>query len=255
MSMETRNLPDESFGALQGCLVEGSLEQRAQQRRIRRRSLTISVLLQAAVLVAVVLVPLFSKTERIALANVTPVPPYSRYREVRSRQPLPRDSGAKNRCSFCPPTHIPQTIVMHPREEGDDPGEPNIPGVLPGGPEAMGLIPVADARPRRPDIDKTDPPRPRMVHITTIDPAMLKHRVDPVYPVLMKQTHREGRVEIHALISEDGTMQSLQVVGGDPMFFSSALEAVQLWIYKPTYLNGKPVQVDTTITVIYSMQR
>ena len=75
-----------------------------------------------------------------------------------------------------------------------------------------------------------------------------------MYPTLAIQIHREGRVEIHAIIGTDGTMQMVQVVGGDPLFYASALEAVQRWEYKPTYLNGQPVQVDTTITVIYTMQ-
>jgi protein TonB len=83
---------------------------------------------------------------------------------------------------------------------------------------------------------------------------MLRHRVEPVYPSLARQIHKEGRVEIHAIIGTDGTMQSVQVMTGDPLFYASALEAVQQWIYKPTYLNGQAVQVDTTITVIYSMQ-
>lgn len=82
---------------------------------------------------------------------------------------------------------------------------------------------------------------------------MLIHRVEPVYPVLAKQTHREGRVELRAIIGTDGTIRSLQIVSGDPLFLMSAKEAVEQWRYKPTVLNGQPVEIDTYITVIYSM--
>ncbi len=91
------------------------------------------------------------------------------------------------------------------------------------------------------------------MHVTTIDPAMLVHRVEPVYPVLAKQTHREGRVELRAIIGTDGTIKSLQVAVSDPLFDRSALDAVQQWRYRPTILNGQAVEIDTYITVIYSM--
>ena len=90
--------------------------------------------------------------------------------------------------------------------------------------------------------------------MTMLDPAMLKHRVEPVYPTLAKQIHKEGRVELRAIIGTDGTIRSLQIVSGDPIFFISAREAVEQWRYKPTVLNGKPVEIDTFITVIYNLQ-
>ena len=90
--------------------------------------------------------------------------------------------------------------------------------------------------------------------MTQLDPALLIHRVEPVYPPLAKQTHREGRVELRAIIGTDGRIRSLQIVAGDPLFEQSAVEAVQQWRYKPTILNGQPVEIDTSIMVIYSMQ-
>jgi protein TonB len=89
--------------------------------------------------------------------------------------------------------------------------------------------------------------------MTQLDPAMLIYRVDPIYPALARQIHKEGRVELHARIATDGSVQSLEVVGGDPLFFQSALQAVRQWRYRPTILNGQPVEIDTHITVIYTM--
>jgi len=92
------------------------------------------------------------------------------------------------------------------------------------------------------------------MHVTHIDRAMLIYRVEPIYPPLPRQIHKEGRVELRAIIATDGTIQSLQVVAGDPLFYESAKEAVIQWRYKPTILNGQPVEVDTYITVIYTLQ-
>jgi periplasmic protein TonB len=92
------------------------------------------------------------------------------------------------------------------------------------------------------------------LRFTNLDPAMLIHRVEPVYPPLAKQIHKEGRVELRAIIGTDGTIQSLEVISGDPLFLLSAREAVEQWRYKPTYLNGQPVEIDTFITVVYLMQ-
>jgi len=83
---------------------------------------------------------------------------------------------------------------------------------------------------------------------------MLVHRVEPVYPTLAWHTHREGRVELRAIIDTDGTIQSLQVVVSDSLFNQSAMEAVSQWRYRPTILNGQPVEIDTYITVIYTTQ-
>src|SRR6266404_2750425 len=263
MSLEPQNVSDEiseeGLGSLRGCLMDGDPEQRRRQRSIRRRSLAISIAVQSAILTALILVSLFGKPQSIAHANVTRVPPYSRYRDVsqdsgaRHRHP----EGPQNQCRFCAPPNIPPTIVTHDAitsgnqndnvpPEGIGDGPIGGPGILPFDSERHGPIP--------PNWTETQVKRPRIVRMTTLDPAMLTHRVEPSYPILAKQTRREGRVELRAIIGTDGTIQSLQIVSGDPMFLRSALEAVQQWHYKPTILNDQPVEIDTYITVVYTMQ-
>lgn len=83
---------------------------------------------------------------------------------------------------------------------------------------------------------------------------MLLHRVEPIYPALARQIHREGQVELHAIISTDGSIQSLQIVSGDALFLQSATEAVRQWRYRATVLNSQPVEIETYITVIYTLQ-
>jgi protein TonB len=84
---------------------------------------------------------------------------------------------------------------------------------------------------------------------------MLIERVEPAYPTLARQTRREGRVELRAIISTDGRIESVEMVSGDVMFERSALDAVSRWRYRPTFLNGQAVKVDTYITVIYVLGR
>jgi periplasmic protein TonB len=252
MSPEPRSVsaasPKESLGTLSACLVDGDAEQLARQRRVKRRALAISISLQSAVLAVLILLPLFSKAERISLNIVTPVPPYRHYR--------PHPHGRQNLCRFCPPLSIPHSISTQDdksssRETDEAPGiGDNIPGALDG------LISLTDSRDRvlPPPITERPTTRPQIVHITTIDPAMLIHRVEPAYPILAKQTHREGRVELRAIIGTDGTIQSLQIVTSDPLFDRSAQEAVSQWRYRPTILDGKPVEIDTFITVVYTMR-
>ena len=89
----------------------------------------------------------------------------------------------------------------------------------------LGCINIPTRGPERPAGQEVSHEKPKMVH-TQISAAMLTHRVEPVYPTLAKQLGRAGRVELRAVIATDGTIQSLQVVSGDPLFYQSAMDAV-----------------------------
>ena len=252
----SETIPSKSLGSLGSCLVEGDPEQRRSERRVRRRSLIISIVTQAAVVALLILLPLFGRTEHLALAIATPIPPYSPYKGPSHDAGTQHPHGDIHReCHFCVPTHISPIIVTHDTtSDASDDLVPDgaIPGILGGGPG--GLIPIPDGRANVPP----PPPdrhvaRPSILHMTQLDPAMLIHRVDPLYPTLARQIHREGHVELRALIATDGSIKSLEVVGGDPIFYQSALDAVSQWHYKPTILNGQPMEVETRISVIYAM--
>ena len=239
---------------LNGCLVDGDSEQLKRARKIRRRALAISISLQAIALAAILLVPLLGRPAVMSW-NVVPVPPYySRPTPPHAdivhvvRQQRPRPTG------FYEPTRIPQHINTDPQ-----PPEPvneslpfdnagiNIPGATPMGDARLTTQPPPPAEPK--------PKTPKTMHLSHIDASKLVYRIDPIYPVLAKQIGRSGQVELHAMIGEDGAIQSLEAVGGDPMFFASAMQAVKQWRYTPTMLNGQPVKVDTYITVIYNLSR
>jgi protein TonB len=81
------------------------------------------------------------------------------------------------------------------------------------------------------------------------------NRVQPVYPPLARQTRIQGTVKLHAIIAKDGSVQQLEVLSGHPLLVQAALDAVRQWRYKPTLLNGEPVEVDTTVDVIFSLNQ
>ena len=83
----------------------------------------------------------------------------------------------------------------------------------------------------------------------------LIHRVEPVYPPIAKLTGVQGTVLIKALISTDGRIDQAQVVSGSPLLSPAALEAIRQWRYRPYFLNGGPIEVETEITVNFVLQR
>ncbi len=77
----------------------------------------------------------------------------------------------------------------------------------------------------------------------------LVHKVTPVYPPEAKEARIQGTVRLEAVISKEGDVAELSVVSGHPKLVQAALDAVKQWRYEPTYLNGQPVEVITTIDV------
>jgi len=88
-----------------------------------------------------------------------------------------------------------------------------------------------------------------------VQAARIVNRVQPVYPPLPRQTRISGTVRLHAIIGKDGAITSLEVMSGHPLLQQAALDAVRQWRYQPTLLNGEPVDVDTTIDVIFSLNQ
>jgi len=254
MSSRERAKAELCPGAFSECLVEGDEEVTARERKIKRRALGLSVALQSAALAVFVITPLFAKPAALVGKLVVPIPPY-RNRPA-PRQPTQPSTGTTHvvRCLYCfQPTKIPPTVRILERE--DVRGAPEIPGAITsstGNGDAYG-IPIVDSRPQPPRAEEVTHENKR-IHESHIDPALLIRRIEPLFPSLARQTRRSGKVELHALIGTDGSVQELQVVSGDPLFVNSALDAVRQWHYRPTYLNGQPVEIDTFITVIYTLQ-
>ena len=85
--------------------------------------------------------------------------------------------------------------------------------------------------------------------------ANLIKQPKPVYPPLAKAARVQGTVKFQATISKDGTIQNLQLLSGPPLLVTAAKDAVLQWQYKPTLLNGDPVEVITTIDVNFTLSQ
>jgi protein TonB len=81
----------------------------------------------------------------------------------------------------------------------------------------------------------------------------LLHRVQPIYPPLARTAHIQGEVVLFALISKSGNIDNLRVLSGHPMLAPAAVEAVSQWRYRPYVLNGEPIEVETQITVKFTL--
>ena len=135
-----------------------------------------------------------------------------------------------------------------------------VPGGVPGGTAAgvlggiMGGVPTA-APPPPPPVKK-EPEKPKLERIRVggnVQAANLVRKVTPVYPPLAKQARVQGTVRFTAIIGRDGAIQNLQLVSGHPLLVPAATEAVKQWVYRPTMLNGEPVEVITQIDVNFTL--
>lgn len=88
---------------------------------------------------------------------------------------------------------------------------------------------------------------------STIVAGMIVQKTIPTYPIIAKETRTEGVVELQATISTRGTIENLRVISGHPMLRQAALDAVSNWRYRPYLLNGQPVEVETTVNVVFKL--
>lgn len=83
--------------------------------------------------------------------------------------------------------------------------------------------------------------------------GLLIKRVQPIYPPLAMQMRVEGAVELEATVSKDGSTSNIKVLKGDPMLTQAAVDAVRRWKYKPYFLDGQPVELQTQITINFKL--
>ncbi len=141
------------------------------------------------------------------------------------------------------PNKIPETIA---------PIEDELPPPSPAGPgEIWGAI-LRSPTPVISPVARTETPQ-RVRVGGQMQQARLVSQPKPVYPPLARVARIQGTVRLEAIISKDGTIESLKVTSGHPWLTQAALEAVRQWRYQPTILNGEPVEVSTTIEVNFTL--
>ncbi|PYX71097.1 MAG: energy transducer TonB [Acidobacteria bacterium] len=156
------------------------------------------------------------------------------------------------------PTRIPQRVQMI-KEEDAPPPMPSVGGVVGGVPGGIpggqlggvigGIVNATNAA-----VPKFIPVTPQRVRISQgVTRGLLVQKVEPQYPTLARAARVQGDVVLSAVIDTNGQITNLQLVSGHPMLVPAAIAAVKQWRYKPYLLNGQPVEVETTITVIFSL--
>jgi protein TonB len=248
-------------------MLEDSLFE-SQGRGKTRKPLTMAIaaVAHAVTITGLVLIPLL-QTQAITLPpiNLPLLVPRANVSEsavpLVPAQPHIQQYARPASDAFTAPTTIPHDIVLT-----DDPAPPQITGLLPGVGESTGrtlsnlfapktgnlvpLEPVAPPPPPPAPVLKTE----RIRRGGVVQAANLIHQVSPIYPRLAQQARAQGVVVLAAVISKEGTVDSLRVVSGHPLLNQAALDAVKQWLYRPTMLNGDPVEVETTITVTFTLQ-
>jgi TonB family protein len=102
-------------------------------------------------------------------------------------------------------------------------------------------------------LDRTAPQRIRVGG--NVQQANLIQKVTPHYPPQAKQDRMQGKVQFTVLIGKDGHVQNVELVSGEPVLADAAKEAVAQWVYKPTLLNGQPVEVLTQVDVNFTLMQ
>jgi periplasmic protein TonB len=233
-----------------------SLLEVSPSQRLRKGWLTAgSITLQAVVVVCLLLLPLV-KPE--GLASITHVPvPISWFGSPQpiqaAQQQISSAHGGANTIT------VPHAFSFLPHAGNNSPDEPATCVICPGagtGPTGPGLLPFGESQPTMPG------PPPAQPHITSRPPRIshwmggnLISKVQPQYPPIARTAGIQGQVVLQAIVSREGTIESLKVLSGHPLLVRSAIEAVSQWRYRPYYLNGEPIEVETQVTVNFSLDR
>ncbi len=213
---------------------------------------TISFIFQLCLIAFLVLVPLLY-TEALPKAQLMtflvapppPAPPAAAVKVVHVVQ-TNLDEGRLRT-----PTKIPTKIEMIAEEAPAISGVVgDVPGGIPGGtPNGVMRSIISSTLPAVPKVAK--PTRVRVSQGVT--QGLLLRKVNPTYPALARAARVQGSVLLQAEISKTGDIENLHLISGHPMLAPAAIEAVKQWKYKPYVLNGEPVDVETQITVNFTL--
>jgi TonB family protein len=242
------------------CLMEGDPEESSGARRRSRKAFTASLTIEFLLLALIVATPLLTGVAQPQLKRMLPpqLAFFGNWREhIQNQHLAPTAPGhtLQIRDVFFNPTVPKPTNAFLPGEESENEVIPYGPGGegVPGGVETAGIGFTPPIQPPHAEQPVQESKRPLKLSAGVVE-AQLISRIEPAYPPLAVQTKREGTVLLHAIIGKDGRITSLDVLSGDPLLVKAALDAVRQWRYRPTLLNGEPVEVETSITVIFRLR-
>jgi protein TonB len=222
-------------------------------------SIGLSLLIQILVLGALCLAPfVFTQTlptmhlKAVLAAPPKPPPPVA----PKSRQPVVRATGSSPRLFRL--NNLPLSIW--PADTRPMPGNVAAPPSVEMGDASSGipfgtLGSAAELPPPAAPVLRARPQAEKRIRVASLSASSLIHMVQPQYPPLAKATRVQGVVEFTATISKQGTIEGLTLKSGHPLLVNAAREAVLQWRYRPTILNGEPVEVITDIIVNFTLSQ
>lgn len=242
-------------------MFEQSFVEMPREVRRRKRWMTLaSFTAESLAVVALLAVPLL-RTEALPIDDHPTMHPPTRYEPqhveivgtARASRPASIHDVPIN--PLLPPQRIPTWTDRTPDPIGDS-SNPQ--------PPCVGCIPVGDPNGVRdammegvlragPTLPPRHPPVAPVVRSSHAQQSLLLYQVKPQYPHIAIITRTQGTVLLHATISREGRIESLQVASGPPLLVNAAVEAVRQWRYRPFLLNGEPVPVETQVTVNFTL--
>jgi protein TonB len=97
-------------------------------------------------------------------------------------------------------------------------------------------------------------PGPQTLKVSQgVSQGLLVKKVAPVYPAQAMQAHLQGSVQLLATISKEGNITNVKALSGESVLARAAMDAVRQWKYKPYYLNTEPIEIQTQITVNFTL--
>jgi protein TonB len=235
-------------------------------------SLLFSIITHAAILGTIVSLPLIFCSPLSPINPMTwvidspvlsgalvPPPPPPLKSGKRSAEPPKIYEGV----NITPPLKIPDGVPLP-----DEDSEPVVSnwlesaGYVPGtgisaqGPSGHTLVSTLLPKAAPPILPPPEPPRESKVIpvSSSLQESKLIFKVDPIYPGIAIHARVSGTVILVATIDEEGNVTDLKVLAGHPLLTKSAVEAVSRWKYSPTILNGEPVKVSATVTVVFRIR-
>jgi len=190
----------------------------------------------------------FDRPGRLAMANSGPNTNGSQFFITE----LPFESGNGHYVIFgqCDDASVDvvKAIARVPRNADDKPLTPVV----------LQKVTIANELPPPPPPGEASAPTPgaapRRISISAgVAVGLLVSKAPIVYPIDAKKAGVSGTVVLSAIIGRDGTVEDLQVVSGPEMLQQAALDSVKQWRYRPYLLNGDPVEVRTTINIIFTL--
>ncbi|HEY3705287.1 MAG TPA: energy transducer TonB [Terracidiphilus sp.] len=237
-------------------MFEDSTFESAHRIRTRSRGWSLAAFVfNGAILAALIAIPLIYPEalpqQMMSLLLVVPPPPPAASHPVQQQQRAETFHGTHEFADMrlTVPQRIPGAINNHIEESAPGNGETLSMG---DGGTVIGADPFGKSIYKPPVVVRQEP-RGLYTISRGVAEGMLINRVVPHYPPIALASRTQGAVVLQAVISKAGAIENLRVVSGSPMLQQAALEAVRQWRYRPYLLNGEPVEVETTIHVVFNL--